>query len=328
MKGFSFSVLIILSHPSSQIESKINEPPILHLDENKNNPEFYKFEETKWTLWLTQFLNQIKGKVEFLTASSSYWCGYWKNEFKENSESFYWLYKRYYEEESLTREQRKFFEDFLPPLQEVLEEYTDRRFISLSQREFSFNQNLSGTKKIWEAHYNIYAIENHSYWIREFSSPSKETIKQYYSDSIWKRINSGWTMQEQERCLNIEREDWIWIKFPPSLIIAQAILESWWGTSYYSIKKNNPFGIYKFDRKGKRTIRTFNSFKESIAYYLENYRKHPSYKEFIESLSDWFKIQNLHLIRDYSESEEYIGLIQKIIKDNNLQVFDFLPIQI
>ena len=112
------------------------------------------------------------------------------------------------------------------------------------------------------------------------------------------------------------------IEIPISLLLAQAILESWWNTSVYAKKKNNPFGIYFF-KDWKKKIRKFHSLKDAISYYINNYRTNEIFEEFRELLRRGeYKGTNLESIEKYAEDNTYITQIKYIIKTYKLRVFD------
>ncbi|MBV1919365.1 MAG: glucosaminidase domain-containing protein, partial [Pseudomonadales bacterium] len=75
---------------------------------------------------------------------------------------------------------------------------------------------------------------------------------------------------------------------PPSLVLAQAAIESAWGTSRFAVKGNNLFGQWCFSKgcglvpsqRGHgqhHEVKRFQSPAESIASYMQNLNSHPSY---------------------------------------------------
>ncbi len=126
---------------------------------------------------------------------------------------------------------------------------------------------------------------------------------------------------------------------PVSMALAQAILESGWGTSGIFRKGNNIFGIMSFssddsrtkvrfpDVNVKRYIRTYDSVITSIEDYYLLISKVSSYKKFRqkrwngESSSELFRY-----INSYHESDQYISMAHSIIESNDLERYDNIPI--
>ena len=130
---------------------------------------------------------------------------------------------------------------------------------------------------------------------------------------------------------------------PISLVIAQAAIESGWGTSRFAQEGNAYFGqkVIGTKVKGIRPIesenplikvRTFENLNDSVKAYLNNINTHFAYKNFRKTRNELRsfgktlegKILSNHL-KKYSElGNEYIFNIQKIIEKNNLSKFDFI----
>ena len=125
---------------------------------------------------------------------------------------------------------------------------------------------------------------------------------------------------------------------PISLAIAQAAIESGWGTSRFALEGNAFFGqkIIGSNVKGIRPIknpnpyikvRTFNTLKDSVNAYAKNLNTHKAYQTFRQvrkekrSLSQNLEGSNLvNTLRKYSElGEEYTEQVQSIIEKNNLE---------
>lgn len=123
---------------------------------------------------------------------------------------------------------------------------------------------------------------------------------------------------------------------PTSIIIAQAIIESGWGTSKFFQKANNVFGVWSFDSKekrlsaskkrGNRTIylRKYKNMEESIYDYLLTLSKKENYKEFREKrleTKDPYKLAN-YLTQYSEEREKYTKRVKDMIKKNRLARYD------
>ena len=123
---------------------------------------------------------------------------------------------------------------------------------------------------------------------------------------------------------------------PTSLIIAQAIVESGWGTSKFFQKANNVFGIWSFnkqdkriqasEKRGKRRIylKKYSSIHQSIYDYLLTIGNVSQYKSFREKrlkTQDPFVL--VKYLDKYSErGDDYIKDIKNIIKSNKLTKYD------
>ena len=128
---------------------------------------------------------------------------------------------------------------------------------------------------------------------------------------------------------------------PPSLILAQAAIESGWGTSRFARKGNNLFGHWCFskgcglvpksrDDNKAHEVAKFDSINESIRAYLKNLNSFHRYQDF-RLLRSRLEITEtgkgvLKLIPGliaYSEQGElYLKKVRNMIKQNNLQQFD------
>lgn len=125
---------------------------------------------------------------------------------------------------------------------------------------------------------------------------------------------------------------------PPSLLIAQAVNESGWGTSHVAREANNYFGQKCFGsscRGGSRHFvqghtKTFSNPKESVNSYINNLNTNKAYS----SLWDirWQQRQGQHSVSGlrlaegltrYSErGHAYISTIKGIIRDYDLDQLD------
>ncbi len=128
---------------------------------------------------------------------------------------------------------------------------------------------------------------------------------------------------------------------PPSLAIAQAAIESGWGTSRFARKGNALFGQWTFgDDKGivpegreegkDHKIKSFESPLDSVAAYLHNLNTNRAYRELrqlrSEKRSAAAQATGLDLtvaLQRYSEKGmEYVHLLQNIINSNDMPRFD------
>ena len=130
---------------------------------------------------------------------------------------------------------------------------------------------------------------------------------------------------------------------PISLAIAQAAIESGWGTSRFALEGNAYFGqkVIGVKVNGIRPtdsenplikVRTFENLDDSVKAYLNNLNTHFAYKNFRKSRNELRSFGKtlegrilVNQLKQYSElGNEYIYNVKKIIKTNNLSKFDFI----
>ncbi len=128
---------------------------------------------------------------------------------------------------------------------------------------------------------------------------------------------------------------------PPSLALAQASIESGWGTSRFAQKGNAIFGQRTFDDEGHGLnpsdldeadfrVKAFKSIMRSVWGYMLTLNTHEAYRAFratraAQRASGTFP-QPLALARTldrYSEEGDiYVDLVRRVIRSNRLQEFD------
>jgi Bax protein len=122
---------------------------------------------------------------------------------------------------------------------------------------------------------------------------------------------------------------------PTSIVLAQAAIETGWGSSRFFLEANNVFGVWSFDTNEPRV--KASEMREGKAVYVKKYRS------LIEAVDDYFitigrgpyadfrkhrattrDVKNLvHHLDTYSEiSDEYVNRLHSVIKSNNLQKYD------
>ena len=127
---------------------------------------------------------------------------------------------------------------------------------------------------------------------------------------------------------------------PVSLAIAQAAKETGWGTSRFAQEGNALFGQWTWSGEGLKPkeadenkghkVMKFNVLQASVRAYQRNLNTHKSYKNFRlarAELRDRDKaLDSLILaefLKSYAETgKQYVEVLQKIIKQNNLKDFD------
>ena len=127
--------------------------------------------------------------------------------------------------------------------------------------------------------------------------------------------------------------------FPDSLILAQASLESAWGTSRFAVEGNNLFGQHCFSKgcgisaRGDKKVEVakFSSVYASIQSYYQNLNSGKAYKKLrklrSEELSKLKKMDSLKLtegLSDYSTlgNGDYAKRLNQVITFNKLQQYD------
>ena len=129
-------------------------------------------------------------------------------------------------------------------------------------------------------------------------------------------------------------------EIPVSLAIAQAAKETGWGTSRFALEGNALFGQWTWSGEGLRPkeakegenhkVMKFNILQASVRAYQRNINTHSTYKDFRKArakLRDNNKpLDSIELskhLNKYAETgNQYVEVLQKIIKQNKLQDFD------
>jgi Bax protein len=127
---------------------------------------------------------------------------------------------------------------------------------------------------------------------------------------------------------------------PPSLVLAQAAIESGWGASRFVDEGNNFFGQHTYDDAvdglvpaggdGSFKVRHFRTIAESVRSYLHNLNTHRAYAALRRARAagrrDDLMPPGLALARhltSYSERrEDYVRAIEEVIRSNRLDDFD------
>ena len=164
---------------------------------------------------------------------------------------------------------------------------------------------------------------------------------------------------------HISREEAIWIQslmieykaetidallikideIPVSLALAQAVIESGWGTSRFAYEGNALFGQYVWgknnsgivpndrDIDARYKIKSFNSLSESVKSYMKNLNTNFHYNEFRISRfvlrSNKIPLKGSYLAEyliSYSIEDNYIDKIKNIIQINDFEDFENLRI--
>jgi Bax protein len=129
-------------------------------------------------------------------------------------------------------------------------------------------------------------------------------------------------------------------EIPVSMAIAQAAKETGWGTSRFAQEGNALFGQWTWSGEGIKPaaadndsthkVMKFKILQASVKAYQRNLNTHSTYKDFrsarAELRDDDKKLDSMILseyLDEYAETGKvYVKILQKIIKQNNLQDFD------
>ncbi|MCA6078874.1 glucosaminidase domain-containing protein [Fulvivirga sedimenti] len=151
-------------------------------------------------------------------------------------------------------------------------------------------------------------------------------------------IDSSFMDQQQER---FNARNW-WdarkrlITHPTSIVIAQAAVESGWGSSRFFREANNLFGIWSYDPDEQRIrsltdrasggiyLRAYSNVAASIQDYFEVIARASAYRRFRRERarsSDPHRL--IHLLTNYSELRgRYIKKLEDVIDQNDLTRYD------
>jgi Bax protein len=122
---------------------------------------------------------------------------------------------------------------------------------------------------------------------------------------------------------------------PNSIILAQAALESGWGTSRFFLTANNIFGVWSFDKneprikasilRGKKAVylKKYSSLSHSIDDYFLTIARGP-YRDFrIKNMETDNPFELIPYLNRYSEMDTiYTDHLRKVIRYNDLEKYD------
>jgi len=128
---------------------------------------------------------------------------------------------------------------------------------------------------------------------------------------------------------------------PTSLALAQAAIESGWGTSRFSIQGNALFGQWSWSpgsglkpleaSNSQAVVRSFPELQGSVTAYMKNLNTHFAYQEFRDLRNSYVSdgkwpdgIDLASAMHPYAEiGDHYVDSIKNIITQNNLGRFDY-----
>ncbi len=125
---------------------------------------------------------------------------------------------------------------------------------------------------------------------------------------------------------------------PPSLVVAQAAIESGWGSSRFAQQGNALFGqrvwrtgggLVPTDRPPDTVyeVRSYKNLDAGIRAYVQNLNNHPAYEDFrTQRLKRGPRPDSLELaatLSAYSErGDEYVEILRQVIRENDLHKLD------
>ena len=126
---------------------------------------------------------------------------------------------------------------------------------------------------------------------------------------------------------------------PVPLALAQAAIESGWGTSRFALQGNALFGQWAWTESagirplaasnGRAVVRSFGSLLESVRAYMHNLNTHPNYKRFrmarqrLSTQNESTKAGNLAAYLDsYAEiGAAYVDKLRAVMTSNNFDQY-------
>ena len=123
---------------------------------------------------------------------------------------------------------------------------------------------------------------------------------------------------------------------PISIALAQAAIESGWGTSRFFKEAKNVFGVWSFNKnepriaamkkRGEKTIylKKFSSVEDSIKNYYKILSSNKAYRDFKKANYNNENPLSIakHLINYSEQKEEYIKKVTSVLKYNNFTKYD------
>lgn len=122
----------------------------------------------------------------------------------------------------------------------------------------------------------------------------------------------------------------------PSIVLAQAALESGWGSSRFFLQANNVFGVWSFNAKDDRIaagvtrdgktiyLKKYMTLEGSVYDYFKTLSKLGSYEKFREMRRETDNpLELIKYLDHYSElGDVYTQQLKTVIENNDLQKYD------
>lgn len=153
-------------------------------------------------------------------------------------------------------------------------------------------------------------------------------------EPVFEYNNDMQFVQAVRRCI-----DWVnfetprFERVPTEMIVAQAALESGWGTSRFAVEGNNLFGIRTYDKEvphmlleGRTKwkgwgVRKFNTKCQGVQFFVELLNNHYAYEEFRKTRDRMLVFGNqldpvvlVDTLKAYSTTTDYTDRVVYIIK--------------
>lgn len=121
---------------------------------------------------------------------------------------------------------------------------------------------------------------------------------------------------------------------PVSLVLAQGVLESAWGSSRFVIEGNNVFGVWTWGQKGMIPARRIQGKNHKVAVYSSLLESVRAYLLMLNRVSAYNRLRDIRRYNNdslvlvdgllyFSEKRErYIAAVRRVIIDNNLRRYD------
>ena len=162
---------------------------------------------------------------------------------------------------------------------------------------------------------------------------AKSQIRQAYNSINEKSLND---LYEYCSCKSKEEVLLCISEQPISIILAQAAIESGWGTSRFFREGLNLFGIHSYNNQDNRMIakggeisspifvKKYNNILSSVWDYLRTLARHEAYNEFRVQRFKHNNVMNLlRYLSKYSERRElYVNDIAIVIDHNDFLIYD------
>ncbi len=166
-----------------------------------------------------------------------------------------------------------------------------------------------------------------------------EQLSKKYKVENFKTLNFSSLNRSQLKIIRLQLMDKI-NSIPISMILAQSIIESGWGSSRFAQEGNALFGQWTWEsNKGikpignldaKFSVKNFKSLLDSVNSYILNLNTHPAYKELRNFRSSQYKVDKTitgnemaNFLEKYAEiGFEYVIKVKNMIKKNKLDQFE------
>lgn len=199
-------------------------------------------------------------------------------------------------------------------------------FVSPAERKIQFiNQVLPAILIV------KYQVENKSRKVDRIIHKIEEGIPLSPSEEVY--VDS---MMQRYRAKSYENLLMRMKPHPTSLVLAQAAVESGWGSSRFAMEGNNLFGIWTtpndpnvikslYNRNEKPIyVKKYLNVAESIDHYFLTIGRNNAYRKFrVKRYEEASVFQLIETLDGYSErGDDYTEQLRKIIEWNDLQRFD------